>query len=329
MFKVYFLIGVEMSSKKNLEAAILFDALSSVDTPPSQADFAKMLENKRELTPYLLQELDAFIQDPLSVEAKGKLYIRHTLSIFLLAHFREQAAFAKLIQLISLEGNRVLALTGEVFTEALGRLLASMYNGDIKSIQSVVENKKLNPWIRAGALDSLMVLWKEDVISRADVMEYLGELLAGKLERQAGYVWDAVALIAYDLHPKELEQQLTQAIEDKLIEPVVLNHESLADCLSQPFQDALKLMNNVVDGFMKSPFEELSWWLYPDRKLLQKGKDYASLDVPIVDKDVVPGERTTPMGWRSATVVRGSKKLGRNEPCLCGSGKKYKKCCLN
>ena len=22
-------------------------------------------------------------------------------------------------------------------------------------------------------------------------------------------------------------------------------------------------------------------------------------------------------------------KIGRNEPCLCGSGKKYKKCCLN
>ena len=24
-----------------------------------------------------------------------------------------------------------------------------------------------------------------------------------------------------------------------------------------------------------------------------------------------------------------SKKIGRNEPCPCGSGKKYKKCCLN
>ncbi|HQS84070.1 MAG TPA: SEC-C metal-binding domain-containing protein [Alphaproteobacteria bacterium] len=24
-----------------------------------------------------------------------------------------------------------------------------------------------------------------------------------------------------------------------------------------------------------------------------------------------------------------SNKLGRNDPCFCGSGKKYKKCCLN
>lgn len=29
----------------------------------------------------------------------------------------------------------------------------------------------------------------------------------------------------------------------------------------------------------------------------------------------------------SGTVVRGTPKTGRNDPCPCGSGKKYKKCC--
>ena len=31
---------------------------------------------------------------------------------------------------------------------------------------------------------------------------------------------------------------------------------------------------------------------------------------------------------KSGTVVVG-KKVGRNDPCPCGSGKKYKKCCMN
>ena len=31
---------------------------------------------------------------------------------------------------------------------------------------------------------------------------------------------------------------------------------------------------------------------------------------------------------RSKTVIK-EKKIGRNEPCPCGSGKKYKKCCMN
>jgi peptide deformylase len=27
--------------------------------------------------------------------------------------------------------------------------------------------------------------------------------------------------------------------------------------------------------------------------------------------------------------IQGKKKIGRNDPCFCGSGKKYKKCCIN
>lgn len=26
-------------------------------------------------------------------------------------------------------------------------------------------------------------------------------------------------------------------------------------------------------------------------------------------------------------IVRNAPKIGRNDPCICGSGKKYKKCC--
>lgn len=35
------------------------------------------------------------------------------------------------------------------------------------------------------------------------------------------------------------------------------------------------------------------------------------------------------LGFRTRTepIVK-DKKIGRNDPCICGSGKKYKKCCL-
>jgi uncharacterized protein YecA (UPF0149 family) len=35
------------------------------------------------------------------------------------------------------------------------------------------------------------------------------------------------------------------------------------------------------------------------------------------------GEQTT----ETSTVKRDTKKVGRNDPCPCGSRKKYKKCC--
>jgi uncharacterized protein YecA (UPF0149 family) len=36
----------------------------------------------------------------------------------------------------------------------------------------------------------------------------------------------------------------------------------------------------------------------------------------------------TVVGDEARTYTRASPKIGRNEPCPCGSGKKYKKCCL-
>jgi len=33
--------------------------------------------------------------------------------------------------------------------------------------------------------------------------------------------------------------------------------------------------------------------------------------------------------YNKSTIVVNENKVGRNEPCPCGSGKKYKKCCLN
>ena len=41
-----------------------------------------------------------------------------------------------------------------------------------------------------------------------------------------------------------------------------------------------------------------------------------------VDEDVEDGEETKQMPIR-----RDAPKIGRNDPCPCGSGKKYKKCC--
>ncbi|HLT25434.1 MAG TPA: UPF0149 family protein [Zeimonas sp.] len=37
--------------------------------------------------------------------------------------------------------------------------------------------------------------------------------------------------------------------------------------------------------------------------------------------------RTTPAAMRVETVRRGEPKIGRNDPCPCGSGRKYKQCC--
>jgi len=39
------------------------------------------------------------------------------------------------------------------------------------------------------------------------------------------------------------------------------------------------------------------------------------------------GKRNKPLFLDSVEPIRGEAKIGRNDPCPCGSGKKFKKCC--
>ena len=49
-----------------------------------------------------------------------------------------------------------------------------------------------------------------------------------------------------------------------------------------------------------------------------------------MEREQVAKPTSTNMDSTSSSInktVRGVKKIGRNDPCPCGSGKKYKKCC--
>ncbi len=46
------------------------------------------------------------------------------------------------------------------------------------------------------------------------------------------------------------------------------------------------------------------------------------------DRRISDRKRFNPFGIGNDGVSQPQKKIGRNEPCPCGSGKKYKKCCL-
>ncbi len=311
------------------KAHALFERLKTITTPPNETELTEIIQKKEQITPLLLNELEAFAQDPSHIEQQPKEYIRHVLAIYLLAYFKEPKALPLLSRLAKHPGEQVIHLTGEVLSEAFGRILASVYHGDLTPITEIIEDSKANPWMRSGALDALMVLWEEEVLERAEVITYLQTLINKTLERTPSYVWDSVALLAYDLHPQELQQELFQAIKENLIEPIVLSNKTLKSRLKEPISNTLtQKASNEAGGFIKQPIDELTWWLYPDTNALDKGMEYANIAVPMVDKKVIPGERQAPVGWRNkATIVPHTKKVGRNEPCPCASGKKYKKCC--
>ena len=76
----------------------------------------------------------------------------------------------------------------------------------------------------------------------------------------------------------------------------------------------------------KDPTHEL----YEERIVNWLGEDF---DPEFFDKQKINSQLNEVRNWYSGGDTSGCskvkmRKLGRNEPCYCGSGKKYKKCCL-
>ncbi len=69
-----------------------------------------------------------------------------------------------------------------------------------------------------------------------------------------------------------------------------------------------------------------------------RGHDYARNEIATIQEAIAPNVRAIHAYWlerRAETepvakpVRRGEPRVGRNDPCPCGSGRKYKKCCLH
>ena len=93
-------------------------------------------------------------------------------------------------------------------------------------------------------------------------------------------------------------------INDSLVEPNPIEEMEEDTVVSLRF-DKEKRYKNMVDAKSDWPYELPQW-----DKIFSKEKQ----------KELYMEQK------KSGTIVKGPK-IGRNDPCPCGSGKKYKKCC--
>jgi preprotein translocase subunit SecA len=81
-----------------------------------------------------------------------------------------------------------------------------------------------------------------------------------------------------------------------------------------PLQAYIKEGYQVFDQMLNKITEETC--LYLLRAEVRKNIERKEVAKPIANS-----------GEKSTGVVKKDKKVGRNDPCPCGSGKKYKQCC--
>jgi uncharacterized protein DUF1186/SEC-C motif-containing protein len=127
-------------------------------------------------------------------------------------------------------------------------------------------------------------------------------------------VWSALANYCTDLYPAEVEVEIQQAYGDGLIEPRAIHPDDVQEALALGRDEALKRFLRRRYRLIDDVEKEMSWFSCFEPASASGGKPRSVPTDPLRSMPVEPLRRPSP-------------KVGRNDPCPCGSGKKFKKCC--
>lgn len=192
------------------------------------------------------------------------------------------------------------------------RILAAVCDGDLTPIKSLILNRDADQYGRGAGVSALALraAWAE--IPREPIVEYFLWLAEEGLEREPNQVWDSLVAESADIEAVVVFPALRRAYSDGLADSQFMAPEELAEVESAPTGRMLEAKRE-----RQPPIDDVavatSWWSAfekdsADDALEDDGDDERQLFEP-------------------EEPCRAPAKVGRNEPCPCGSGKKFKKCC--
>ena len=236
---------------------------------------------------------------------------------FLLGEWRDVRAYRPLTALLRQAPEFVDALIGEAITEGTARIIAGLCDGDLGPIFSVIEDPAADEFVRGEMVDSLVVIARQQPELRPEVVGYLERFPSSDIEKPETLCgsW-AFAVAALGL--AHLEPQVQEAFEHQWISPLDASFEFFLKQLRIAVEEGESpwYQNSGNTRLIESAIDELSdWYCFSDEFLEDQVQPRASGNMlPDLFGD---------------TFEREAPKVGRNDPCPCGSGKKFKKCCLH
>lgn len=297
----------------DVETAITTFAGAGHDLPREAMQWA--LENWDEAAPGLLGVLERYADgtDQSEDAANAAFFILH-----LAGERRETRAFAPLCRLAK-DAEAIEAVLGDGITTTLKGILISTYDGDLDALKGVIEAERADPYVRSGAFEVLAYLVATGRVAREDAQAYLLQLydtLRPQHESFAWYGWSAaIALLGLE----SMSGLVRKAFARGLIDPMFTNYDHFREDLGRTLADPERMAGFKYDRIapLADATGELSGWYAFSEAAKQDRARQITREIAGFE----PRPAETP-------AINPFKGVGRNDPCPCGSGKKFKKCCL-
>ena len=225
--------------------------------------------------------------------------------------WREQSAYRPLARLLAGPADQLEQAIGDAVTETSHRVMAAVFDGDPRPLYEAIEAEHADEFARSRMLEAVAMITLAGGLDRAEVATYLRDAFGSLRPHAENFVWhgwqSAIALLGLS----ELRSLVKEAFERGLIGSEVMDYEDfrgdLEHALAHP--DAPWRSGPATQfTLFGDTILELSWW-----------HAFAGISG-------AAGVRLDPgLAERALNPFRG---VGRNDPCPCGSRKKFKRCCL-
>ncbi|MCK5861274.1 MAG: DUF1186 domain-containing protein, partial [Candidatus Hydrogenedentes bacterium] len=277
------------------------------------------IRTREEITPALLlilQETDEWMREHGCDEEADRKGFSCLYALHLLAQFPETRAYPLVISLAKLPEEALDFLIGDILTETLDRILASVCDGDISLIKGLIENPDVNEHARSAALSALNIMVAVGDKPRDEIMDYYKSLFNGGLERSSSAVWNELIYCSTRLHPEEVYEEIAAAYDDGLSCGFFMKLKDVDRIKKISQEKVLQRLSNATYGYIDNTIRELQFL------------GCVSKDRPTPPAPAAQTPPTTPTrDFHGPGMTLPPEKTSPNAPCPCGSGRKFKKCC--
>jgi hypothetical protein len=267
-----------------------------------------------EMIPLFLEEIETYLALEPAARAKPTplFFVFH-----LLGEWREKSAYRPLARLLRIPGQEVDAIFGDGITTTGHRVMAAVFDGDPDPLHQIVLDPNADEYLRASMCEALAMVTLRGELDRDLAGRFLRDAFMEMQPQAECYAWvgwqSAIALLGLS----DLKILVKKAFDRGFIDKNVLEFDHFKKDLKQviahpgeplrPNDDEYTLFGDSID--------ELSgWYCFTEQynEDQERWRQQAEVE-PILSQ---PYENPF-------------KGIGRNDPCPCGSGKKFKRCCLN
>jgi hypothetical protein len=317
---------------------IVADLDDGIDSLPVEA-----IDEAREHRDLMVPRLIRVIRDATAAAREGDLPEgnAHFFALFLLSEFQAAESLPSIVEAISLPGELPEDLFDDAVTEAVGRILAQFAGDTPQVFDELIANPDVNEYVRWEAARAYLLLVRDGRMTRAEAAARLKSRLRWAIDREDFEITAPLINELANLAPGDAIELVREAFERDMVDTFTMSEGDFERCLADGEAGVQRNLAALPSTGIVDTIAELSSWASFDDDSWEDFHDEAWEDF-----NDEPPERQTPVfvprppvldeqpvfsmvGPIAEPIVSHRAHTGRNDPCPCGSGKKFKKCCMH